>query len=118
MTETTHDTSTPGTISGSYKVDPVHSSFGFAVRYMGVSTFRSTFSEVEATLTGEPGQLQLEGRAKVESIGIHSPAEFRAHVLSEEFFDADNHPQIEFRLMDYFWPVGLHRVRVAVSLSY
>lgn len=92
-----HTTSSPGAIAGTYTVDPVHSSFGFAVRYMGVSTFRSNFSDVEARLSDESGELALEGRARVESIGITSPEQFRAHVLSAEFFDAENHPEIVFR---------------------
>ena len=91
------DTSTPGTVAGTYTVDPVHSSVGFAVRYMGVSTFRSNFSDVEARLSDEGGQLQLEGKAKVESIGITAPEQFRGHVLSGEFFDVENHPEITFR---------------------
>ena len=91
------DTTTPGTVSGTYTVDPVHSSVGFAVRYMGVSTFRNNFSDVEARLTDEGGELQLEGKAKVESIGITAPEQFRAHVLSGEFFDVENHPDIAFR---------------------
>jgi polyisoprenoid-binding protein YceI len=91
------DATTSGRISGSYTADAVHSSFGFAVKYMGVSTFRSHFEDVEARLYEQDGQLVLEGRAKVESIGITTPPEFRAHVLSEEFFDAEHHPYIEFR---------------------
>jgi len=90
-------TSTPGTISGTYTADPVHSAFGFAVRYMGVSMFRNHFSDVEARLSDESGELVLVGRAKVESIGITTPEQFRAHVLSAEFFDAENHPEITFR---------------------
>ena len=91
------DMTTPGTIAGTYTGDPVHSSVGFAVRYMGVSSFRSHFDEFEARLSDQSGELVLEGRAKVESIGITSPEQFRAHVLSEEFFDAENHPEITFR---------------------
>ena len=94
------DTTTPGTISGTYTVDPVHSSVGFAVRYMGVSTFRNNFSDVEARLSDEGGQLQLEGKAKVESIGITAPEQFRAHVLGSDFFDIENHPEISFRATD------------------
>jgi len=78
--------------TGTYTADPVHSSFGFAVRYQGVSLYRGTFSDVSATLTDG----RLEGAAKVESISIVSPEQFRAHVLSAEFFDAANHPEVKF----------------------
>src|SRR5919206_3352442 len=83
-------TSTP--LSGTYTADPVHSSFGFAVSYQGVSVFRGTLSDVTATLADG----RLEGAAEVESISIRTPEQFRAHVLSPEFFDAANHPQVRF----------------------
>ena len=78
--------------AGTYAADPVHSSFGFAVRYLGVSLFKGTLSEVDAKLVDG----RLEGIAKVESISIRTPEQFRAHVLSAEFFDAENHPQVTF----------------------
>jgi polyisoprenoid-binding protein YceI len=80
-----------------FQADPVHSSFGFAVKHMDISTFRGTLSDVEATLApGDEGPV-LEGAARVESISIHEPAEFRAHVLGPEFFDSENHPEVTFR---------------------
>jgi polyisoprenoid-binding protein YceI len=88
--------STATALRGTYTADPVHSSFGFAVRYQGVSLFRGTLDEVEATLTDG----RLEGRAKVESISIRTPEQFRAHVLSAEFFDAENHPEVIFTSSD------------------
>lgn len=87
-------TTTP--ISGSYVADPIHSSFGFAVRAMGVSTFRGTLEDVTATLEARSGGIALTGTAEVESISIRTPEQFRAHVLGEQFFDADAHPQVTF----------------------
>ena len=84
--------STATALEGTYAVDPIHSSFGFAVKYQGVSVFRGTLGDVEATLTDG----KLVGTAKVESISIRTPEQFRAHVLSEEFFDAANHPEVKF----------------------
>jgi polyisoprenoid-binding protein YceI len=78
--------------AGTYHADPVHSGFGFAVRYQGVSIFRGTFADVSATLADG----RLEGAAKAESISIRTPEQFRAHVLSAEFFDAAGHPEIAF----------------------
>jgi polyisoprenoid-binding protein YceI len=83
-------TATP--LAGTYVADPVHSSFGFSVRYQGVSLFRGTMNDVTASLADG----RLEGSAKVESISIRTPEQFRAHVLSAEFFDAENHPEVKF----------------------
>ena len=82
---------------GSYTADPDHSSFGFAVRHMTVSTFRGSFSDVSASVVvAETGELRLSGAARVESIAVPSPVDLRTHLLSEDFFNADRHPQITF----------------------
>jgi polyisoprenoid-binding protein YceI len=85
-------TDTATLLDGTYQADPVHSSFGFAVTYQGVSVFRGTLDEAQATLADG----RLEGSAKVESISIRSPEQFRQHILGEEFFDAANHPEVRF----------------------
>jgi len=84
-------------LAGTYAADPVHSSFSFAVRYMGVSTFRGTLGDVDATLSVGADGATLEGSAQVESISIRTPEAFRQHVLSEEFFDVAQHPRVSFR---------------------
>src|SRR3954451_6345704 len=83
---------TTAPFAGTFAADPIHSSFSFAVRYQGVSLFRGSLSEVTGTLADG----RLEGTAKVESISIRTPEQFRAHVLSPEFFDAANHPDVTF----------------------
>jgi polyisoprenoid-binding protein YceI len=92
MSTTTPAPSTGTPLSGSFDADPVHSSFGFSVRYQGVSVFRGSLTEVAARLRDG----RLEGAAKVESISIRTPEQFRAHVLSPEFLDAAHHPEITF----------------------
>jgi polyisoprenoid-binding protein YceI len=87
-------------ITGTFAADPIHSTFGFAVKYMGVSTFRGTLDTVTARLEAGPGGVTLTGAADVESISIHGPEQFRAHVLGEEFFDAGTYPQITFASSD------------------
>jgi polyisoprenoid-binding protein YceI len=82
---------------GTYQSDPIHSSFQAGARHMGVGSFRTTFSDVEARLTADADGVRLEGRAQVESISIHNPPEFREHVVNgADFFDAANHPEILF----------------------
>lgn len=83
--------------TGVFNSDPTHSSFEFGVKHMKVANFRSRFSDVTAQLTGHDSGLELAGRARVESISIENPPEFRAHVVGgADFFDADNHPEITF----------------------
>lgn len=85
-------------LTGVFEADRTHSSFQFAVRHMKVSTFRAWFGDVDARLTAREGQVRLEGAARVESISIADPPEFRGHVVrGADFFDADNHPEIRFR---------------------
>jgi polyisoprenoid-binding protein YceI len=83
--------------SGAYRADPLHSSFVFSVRHSGVYRYRGTISDVEATLHADGAAPTLEGSARVDSISIVEPLEFRAHVLGPDFFDAERHPEITFR---------------------
>ena len=79
-------------LAGSFAADTVHSSFGFAVQYQGVSVFKGALEEVTASYADG----ELKGSAKVESITIRQPDQFRQHVLAEDFFDAANHPEVTF----------------------
>jgi polyisoprenoid-binding protein YceI len=83
-------------ISGTYVADAIHSSFGFAVKYMGGATYRGTLDSVSARLEAGPDGVVLTGAAEVESISIRTPEQFRAHVLGEQFFDAARHPEVTF----------------------
>ena len=83
---------------GTFELDPAHSTVQFAVRHQGIATFRATFAEVEGRLTAGMDGISLEGGARVESVSIGEPPEFRNHVVhSADFFDADTHPLITFR---------------------
>jgi len=84
--------STSTALAGTFNADPIHSSFGFAVKYQNVSLFRGTLDEVAATLVDG----KLEGTAQVESISIRTPEQFRGHVLSADFFDVENFPTVTF----------------------
>ena len=81
--------------AGTYTLDPVHSTFGFAVKHNGVSIFRGQFEKVEAKL--EDGV--LTGTAYVDSVKTKIP-DLKGHLLSPEFFDAENTPAVEFRSRD------------------
>jgi polyisoprenoid-binding protein YceI len=78
-----------------YTVDPVHSSFGFGVKYNGLATFRSNFDKVDAQLADGV----LTGSADVRSIVIDEPR-FKDHLLAGDFFDVESTPTITFRSTD------------------
>jgi polyisoprenoid-binding protein YceI len=80
--------------AGTYLVDPVHSSIGFAVVHNGVSTFRSGFTGYEAKLSGGESPA-LKGSVDVASIQIDEP-QLKGHLLSPEFFDVERYPQLRF----------------------
>ena len=81
--------------AGSYNVDPVHSTFGFAVKHNGVSTFRGHFEQVDAKL--EDGV--LTGTAQVDSVKTAIP-DLKGHLLSPDFFNAEQTPTVTFRSTD------------------
>src|SRR3954465_12165424 len=79
-----------------WAVDTLHSTVGFAVKHMVVSTFRSSFDSYDATLTAaEDGTLRLEGRVDASSI-VLKDADLAAHLASPDFFDTERHPYITF----------------------
>ena len=83
--------------TGTYELDRNHSTFQFAVRHVGVSTFRASFGDIEARLVGDGETIVLEGRALAESVSIGDP-DFRAHVVhGNDFFEAGAHPALTFR---------------------
>jgi polyisoprenoid-binding protein YceI len=85
-------------LSGTYALDPAHSSVGFGVTHMSLSTFRGSFGDVEARLVADSGGLALEGRTRAESISIGDPPELRAHVVEgQDFLRAGDHPELTFR---------------------
>jgi polyisoprenoid-binding protein YceI len=86
------------TQDGIYDLDKPHSTVQFAVRHVGVSSFRASFGDVEARLVVEDGAAELQASTLVESVSIVDPPEFREHVVrGGDFFAADAHPVLTFR---------------------
>ena len=77
--------------TGTWQVDPVHSTVGFSVKHMVVANFRGGFDTFSVTLD-EKG---LRGTVDVASIGVSEP-NLNGHLLSPDFFDAERNPQLSF----------------------
>ena len=83
--------------TGSWSIDPIHSSIGFGVKHLGVSTFRGTFNGAAGTIATEDDAIRsIEGSVQVENLVTEEPA-LTGHLHSEDFFDAANHPEITFK---------------------
>jgi polyisoprenoid-binding protein YceI len=76
--------------AGTWQVDKIHSSVGFAVEYMA-GVFHGTFSEFDAALTDGV----LSGTAKVASVHVQDE-NLAGHLQSPDFFDAERHPELAF----------------------
>jgi polyisoprenoid-binding protein YceI len=79
-----------GIPTGTWKADTVHSRVAFEVPY-AVATFTGEVNDFEASL--EDGK--LSGAAKIASIKVKEE-NLEAHLLSPEFFDAEQHPVVSF----------------------
>ena len=77
--------------TGTWTLDPVHSSIGFGVNYSGVGTFRGTFEDFDAKLVDG----RLEGVVKVASINVDDE-NLTGHLQSPDFFDAEQYPELRF----------------------
>jgi polyisoprenoid-binding protein YceI len=86
-------TETP-TLTGTWRIDPVHSSVGFEVAYMA-GTFRGEFHDVAGELVVEGEHAHLEGSAKVASVDVKDE-DLDTHLQSPDFFDAERHPELLF----------------------
>ena len=82
--------------TGTWSIDPVHSSIGFGVKHLGVSTFRGTFTSAAGSLVTEDGAIRsIEGTVKVENLVTEEPA-LTGHLHSGDFFDAAKYPELTF----------------------
>jgi polyisoprenoid-binding protein YceI len=62
---------------------------------MVVATYRAGFDDFDIRLTDEDGEPKIAGEARVASIESRDQQQ-RAHLLSPDFFDVEQHPTIGF----------------------
>src|ERR671934_3063704 len=81
---------TAETPTGTWTLDPVHSTIGFELPYLS-GTFRGHFTDADATLAGG----KLSGSARVASVDVKDE-NLAAHLQSPDFFDAERYPELRF----------------------
>ncbi|MFZ9047002.1 MAG: YceI family protein [bacterium] len=87
------------TASSRYEIDSVHSTVGFAVKHMLFSTVRGKFNDVRANLEFDTNTNTINNlQAEILVASVDTDNEDRdAHLRSNDFFDANNHPKMTFK---------------------
>jgi polyisoprenoid-binding protein YceI len=83
--------------TGTWNVDPAHSSVGFAVKHMGIASVRGVFNEFEGTIeiADDDSAAKAFGTVKVQSVDTNEPQR-DDHLRSPDFFDAAQYPELRF----------------------
>ena len=81
-----------------WKIDTAHTTLGFGVKHMMVTTVRGRFTKFDGTITDDPKNLlnsKVEGWVDLASVDT-GDANRDTHLRSGDFFDAETHPRMTF----------------------
>jgi polyisoprenoid-binding protein YceI len=94
MTTTATVTAVP---TGTWKIDPAHSSVEFSVKHLGIATVRGNFNEFEGTLEVGDDLESARAYGTVQCASVSTNEDQRDnHLRSEDFFHAEVHPELSF----------------------
>jgi len=94
MISTTKSTLVP---AGTWAVDPVHSSVGFAVKHLGIATVRGKFDEFEGTLEISEHDESTRAYGTVKAVSVNTNDSGRDdHLRSADFFGVEQNPELRF----------------------
>jgi len=82
-----------------WQIDPVHTTVGFTVRHMTISTVRGQFNKVAGTITAngnDPATAVIEATIDTASIDTHSP-DRDSDLKSANFLDVAKYPTMTFK---------------------
>ncbi|ORB26609.1 YceI family protein [Mycolicibacterium parafortuitum] len=89
-------TATTALPTGTWALDPIHSSVNFWVRHLMVSKVRGTFDEFSGAITvAEDGTPSVRAEIAVDSVNTRNEQR-DAHLKNADFFDVENHPTATF----------------------
>ena len=82
--------------TGTWAIDPVHSTIGFSVRHLLVSKVRGTFDSFSGVVVvAQDGTPSVSAEIAVDSINTRNEQR-DAHVKSADYFDAEQYPTATF----------------------
>ena len=82
----------------SYKIDKAHTSVGFKVRHLGITSVNGTFNDYDVTLSMDGDDLRtIQTEAVVRITSVDTGIEKRDnHLRSSDFFEAETYPEMRF----------------------
>ena len=85
--------------SNAWQLDPPHSSAQFAVRHMGISTVRGTFTKLSGSAHYDAADAKNNSvEVTIETASVDTRVEMRDNDLrSDHFFDVQKYPTMTFR---------------------
>jgi polyisoprenoid-binding protein YceI len=90
--------------TGTWTVDPVHSSIEFRVKHMMISTVRGRFRDFEGTIEAAPDYHDSSVQGSIDAASIDTNDERRdGHLRSADFFDVEHHPAATFSARASGW---------------
>lgn len=100
---TSQPTNTSGSVTGlplvpgEWQLDALHSSVTFSVRHLGLSRVRGRFGDysVNFVVGSTPAQTSVEAIIALASVDTGTEDRDN-HLLSPEFFDVEQHPEMRF----------------------
>ena len=104
--------------AATWELDPAHSSIGFAIRHMMISTVRGQFRTFTGKAVGDPaspGAASIE--ASIDAASIDTGNEKRdAHLKTADFLDVEKFPKITFK-SKRIEPAGAGKAKVTGDLT-
>ncbi len=90
------DLALAGVPSGTWQIDPVHSTVGFAVRHL-MSKVRGTFDRFAGHIEVADERVRSTTSVEIDATSVSTGNEMRdGHLRSPDFFDVGTHPTLTF----------------------
>jgi polyisoprenoid-binding protein YceI len=105
-------------LTGTYTIDPSHSTLAFVARHAMVTKVRGAFNDFAGTFSvdaDDPSKASAEVTIEAASIDTRN-ADRDAHLKSNDFFAMDEYPQLSFRSTKVE-PKGADEFRVTGDLT-
>jgi polyisoprenoid-binding protein YceI len=81
--------------TGTWNVDPSHSSIEFQVKHLGIATVKGYFQDFAGALVVDEDGLHASGTVQVASVDTREDKRDE-HLRSADFFDVENHAEISY----------------------